>query len=298
MVLAVVIGIGYYSYDRYRAAMDRNNMQFAAGNGRLEATEVSVSSKLAGRIENILVDEGDFVTQGQTLAIMQTDVLNAQLAQAQARLKQAQASETSAQTLIQVRISERDAMNATVAQKQSNLDGAQKRFKRAQTLSKAQAMSQQTRDDDETAYLVASAILTETKTKVKQADVMIEMAKADAIGAAANVKAAEADIALIQADLKDCILVAPRDGRIQYRIAQPGEVLAAGGRVLNLVDLTDVYMTFFLPEETAGKIITGAEVRLVLDALPDTPIPASISYVASVAQFTPKTVETQASGKN
>ena len=87
--------------------------------------------------------------------------------------------------------------------------------------------------------------------------------------------------------------MAPREGRIQYRIAQPGEVLSSGGRVLNLVDLTDVYMTFFLPEEVAGKVPIGAEVRLVLDAVPDIPIPAEVSYVASVAQFTPKTVETQ-----
>ena len=106
-------------------------------------------------------------------------------------------------------------------------------------------------------------------------------------------EAADADIARIQADIDDSLLTAPREGRIQYRIAQPGEVLSAGGRVLNLVDLTDVYMTFFLPEEVAGKVSLGADVRLVFDAIPDIPIPAEVSYVASVAQFTPKTVETQ-----
>ncbi|HDW3814480.1 TPA: HlyD family efflux transporter periplasmic adaptor subunit, partial [Klebsiella pneumoniae] len=87
-------------------------------------------------------------------------------------------------------------------------------------------------------------------------------------------------------------LKAPRDGRIQYRVAEPGEVLAAGGRVLNMVDLADVYMTFFLPTEQAGLLALGSEARLVLDAAPDLVIPANISFVASVAQFTPKTVET------
>ena len=117
--------------------------------------------------------------------------------------------------------------------------------------------------------------------------------QAEAAGAAAAIEAADADIARIQADIDDSLLTAPREGRIQYRIAQPGEVLSAGGRVLNLVDLTDVYMTFFLPEEVAGKVSLGADVRLVFDAIPDIPIPAEVSYVASVAQFTPKTVETQ-----
>jgi len=62
--------------------------------------------------------------------------------------------------------------------------------------------------------------------------------------------------------------------------------------VLNMVDLSDVYMTFFLPETVAGKVALGGEVRLVLDAAPGYVIPAQVSFVASVAQFTPKTVET------
>lgn len=69
-------------------------------------------------------------------------------------------------------------------------------------------------------------------------------------------------------------------------------MLAAGGRVLNLVDLGDVYMTFFLPTDQAGRLSIGSEVRLVLDAAPQYIIPAKVSYVADVAQFTPKTVET------
>ena len=79
---------------------------------------------------------------------------------------------------------------------------------------------------------------------------------------------------------------------MQFKVAQPGEVLPAGGRVLNLLDVSDVYMTFFLPTEAAGRLALGAEARIVLDALPDYVVPAKISFVASAAQFTPKTVET------
>jgi len=75
-------------------------------------------------------------------------------------------------------------------------------------------------------------------------------------------------------------------------VAQPGEVLPAGGKILTILDLSDVYMTFFLPETLAGRVAIGAETRVVLDAAPQYVFPAKVSFVASVAQFTPKTVET------
>ena len=120
----------------------------------------------------------------------------------------------------------------------------------------------------------------------------IAAAQSQAIEAESAVDAARASVDRLQADLDDSRLKAPRAGRVQYRVAQPGEVLGAGGKVLNLVDLTDVYMTFFLPERQAGLVALDSEVRLVIDAAPQYVIPAKVSYVASVAQFTPKTVET------
>jgi HlyD family secretion protein len=113
-------------------------------------------------------------------------------------------------------------------------------------------------------------------------------------GAQLAVAAKKAAIVRVQTDIDDSTLRSPRDGRVQFRVAQPGEVLQGGGKVLNLVDLTDVYMTFFLPEVDAGKVALGGEVRLILDAAPQYVIPAKVSYVSSAAQFTPKTVETAA----
>ena len=158
-------------------------------------------------------------------------------------------------------------------------DNAKKRFDRAKTLYASKAISQQSYENDESIFKGATAELASANAKVKQAQAAIAAAKADADR--------------IRADIDDCKLTAPLDGRIQYRIAEPGEILSSGGRLLNLVDLTDVYMTFFVPETVAGKIHLGSDVRLLLDALPGVPIPAKISYVASTAQFTPKTVETR-----
>jgi HlyD family secretion protein len=130
------------------------------------------------------------------------------------------------------------------------------------------------------------------QAQLAAAEAAISAAQSAVIGAQAAVEAAKATVQRIEADLDDSILKSPRDGRVQFRVAQPGEVLSAGGRVLNLVDLSDVYMTFFLPTVQVGQLTLGDDVRLVLDAAPQYIIPAKISYVADVAQFTPKTVET------
>ncbi len=111
-------------------------------------------------------------------------------------------------------------------------------------------------------------------------------------GRESAINAARATVERIQADIQDSALKSPRDGRVQYRVPQPGEVVGAGGRVLTLVDLSDVYMTFFLPTAAVGRVALGTEVRLVLDAAPGYVIPARVSFIADVAQFTPKTVET------
>ncbi len=88
-------------------------------------------------------------------------------------------------------------------------------------------------------------------------------------------------------------MVAPRDGRIQYRIANIGEVLPVGGKVFTMLDVSYVYMDIYLPTQEARKVKIAADARIVLDARPDLAIPAKVAFVATQAQFTPKTVETK-----
>ena len=295
IALAIVctIGLAFFGYRTLKENARNNIPGIAHGNGRLEATEVDIASKLAGRIDNIMVNDGDMVKKGQVVALMQTNVLSAELEQAKAKYQQSITAAASAKAKIEVKIGELEAAKAVVKQKESNAHNAKKRYERAQQMLKTQAISKQAFDNDETIYLSAEAELAAARASVKQAEAEVNSARADAAGAEANIQAMKADIARIQADLDDCKLISPINGRVQYRIAETGEVLSSGGRVLNLVDLTDVYMTFFLPEGIAGKVKIGADARIVLDAIPQHPIPATISFVASVAQFTPKTVETQ-----
>lgn len=265
---------------------------FASGNGRIEATEVDVATKLGGRISSIEVDEGDFVQPGQVLAHMDTQVLQAQQAQARAQLKQAENGRITAQSQISLRESEKLTAEAVVRQRQAELEAARKRHTRSATLVQRNALAQQQLDDDLARLQGAEAALAAARAQVSSAEAGIAAARSQAIEADSAVEAAQASVERLQADIDDSQLRAPRAGRVQYLVAQPGEVLGAGGKVLNLVDLSDVYMTFFLPERQAGRVALGSEVRLVIDAVPQYVIPAKVSYVASVAQFTPKTVET------
>jgi HlyD family secretion protein len=105
--------------------------------------------------------------------------------------------------------------------------------------------------------------------------------------------AARHEIELDEVNIRDNTLVAPRDGRIEYRIANVGEVLGAGGKVFTMLDTAYVYMDIYLPTADAGRVKLGSDARIVLDAYPGHPIPARVVFLAGQAQFTPKAVETK-----
>jgi HlyD family secretion protein len=290
-VLAMVAVLGaYHLWDRTQHRGPGPG--FVSGNGRIEATEVDVAAKVAGRLEAVLVREGDFVEAGQPLARMQVQSLLAQRDEAVAREQQAQQGVSAAQAQVALRESEVQAVQAQVVQRESELEVAQRYLARMETLAKGGSVSGQMLDDARARALSLQAALAAVRAQVGAARAAVTAAGAQVTSAQAAVRAAKASTARIAVELADSELKAPRAGRVQFLVAQPGEMIAGGGKVLNLVDVSDVYMTFFLPETVAGRVALGAEVRIVLDAAPDFVIPARVSFVASTAQFTPKTVET------
>lgn len=291
VIAAVAIGGVYYGWQMLNGSDLPDGI--ATGNGRIEAVEIDVATKIAGRIKSIEAREGDFVKAGQVLARMDTAQLEAQLRQGKAQLERATIGVDTAKSLVTQREAERAANVAIADQRQAELDAARAKLARSDKLAQKNIVSQQVLDDDKAAARGAAAALAAAHAQIAASDAAIGAAKAQVIDAGAAVDAAQATIESINADIDDSVLRSPRDGRVQYRVAEPGEVLSAGGRVLNLVDVGDVYMTFFLPTEQAGRVAIGSDVRLVLDAAPDYVIPAKATFVADVAQFTPKTVETE-----
>ncbi len=290
VIVALAVGGAFLAW--YELRPDGLPEGFASGNGRIEAVEIDVAAKISGRVSNILVNEGDFVSVGQVLAHMDTAVLEAQLREAEAELRRAIIGVDTAGRQVTQREAEKTAAEAVVAQRKAELDAAQRRLARAEELTPKGAVSVQVLDDNRAAFEGAKAAVGAAEAQVAAADAALGFAKSGVISAQSSVEGAKATIQRIKADIDDSTLKSPRDGRVQYRVAQPGEVVAAGGTVLNLVDLTDVYMTFFLPTKEAGRVALGSEAHLVLDAAPQYVIPAKVSFVADVAQFTPKAVET------
>lgn len=264
VVLAIVVaGIG-----SYRFYLQRNSALppgFASGNGRLEATEVDVSTKIAGRLQTLTPKEGDFVEAGVVVARLDADDLQAQMRAAQALVQQA--SKVG------------DESRAGVRKSQSDLKLADKTLQRSEELVGKGFISRSKLDTDQTGVDGAQAGMAQAQSRVAEAD--------------ANLKAAQAKAESLQATLDDMVLRAPISGRVLYRLAEPGEVLGAGGKALTLVDLTDMFMTIYLPTNLAGRVPVGSEARIVLDALPGQPIPATVAFVAPKAQFTPREVETR-----
>lgn len=291
ILLAALAAAGYFYWQHLTGSALPAGI--ASGNGRIEAVEIDISTKAPGRIKQILVSEGDFVAAGQVLAQMDTEQLEAQKRQAQAQWRRAVIGVDTARSIIVQRQAEKTAAEAVVAQRQAQLDVAARKLTRSEQLIKTNTVSQQVLDDDRATAEGSRSAVGAAQAQLAAADAAIGAAKAQLVDAEAAVEAARAVIESITADINDSTLKSPRDGRVQYRVAQPGEVLSAGGRVLNLVDLGDVYMTFFLPTAQAGRIAIGSDVRLVLDAAPQYVIPAEVTFVADVAQFTPKTVETE-----
>ncbi|WFP78059.1 HlyD family efflux transporter periplasmic adaptor subunit [Mesorhizobium sp. WSM4906] len=291
VILIALAAAGYYAWQRSEAGALPQGI--ASGNGRIEAVEIDVSTKASGRIKEILVGEGDFVKAGEVLARMDTTQIEAQRRQAEAQLQRATIGVETAGSLVTQREAEKTAAAAVVAQRGAELDAAERTLARSQQLAVNNTVSQQVLDNDRAAEQSAKAAVAAAQAQLAASEAAINAARAQVVDAKAAVDAAQAAIESVDADIDDATLKSPRDGRVQFRVAEPGEVLAGGGRVLNLVDLGDVYMTFFLSTAQAGRVAIGSDVRLVLDAAPQYIIPAKVTFVADVAQFTPKTVETE-----
>ena len=218
ILLIAAIAVGGFAWLLWREMQPRGlGVGFASGNGRIEATEVDLATQLAGRVAEILVDEGDFVTAGQVLARMDTQVLDAQLAQAKAQVRQAGHATDAATAVVAQRESEKATAEAVVAQREIEFSAAEREFRRIESLFKSASASKEEFDDARTALQSAQAALSAAKSQVASSQAGIEAAKAQVVEAQSAVEAAIATTTRLEADLEDSQLKSPRAGRVQYR---------------------------------------------------------------------------------
>ena len=238
----------------------------ASANGRVEANQVDIATKSAGRVLEIGPREGDMVEAGSVVATLDPAEIDAQLRQSEAdavRARKALASQ-----------------EAVVGSRQGELDYAEGEMQRSAALVERGFATQQSVDQRRQLLTTADAALKAAKAQVEEAQ--------------ASIVSADAGVSRLHTLVDDMTIRTPARGRIQYRLVEPGAILPAGGRIVTLLDLTDVNMTIFVPASVAGRLTVGDEARVVLDAAPGYVFDTTVSFVAAEAQFTPKAVETAA----
>jgi HlyD family secretion protein len=238
---------------------------FAWSNGRLEADQVDIDTKFAGRIAKLFADEGDVVQPGQVVAMMDTEDLRATLKKDEALVEEAQRAF--------------DEAKANLAQQQTQLTFAREELDRAAALVPKGFATVEQLDQRRQQMMAAIAAQEAATQRVAEAQHALD--------------ATTHDVELYRVNILDNTLVAPKEGPIEYRVANVGEVLPAGGKVFTMLDASYVYMDIYLPTADAGRVVLGSDARIVLDAYPNNVIPAEVVFIASQAQFTPKTVETK-----
>lgn len=267
ILLVGIVGVGAVAAWQGWKAAHKNTLPegIVSGNGRIESIQVDVAAKYGGRIKVILAREGDLVEEGQVLARMDTAELEAQRAKFKANVAQA----------------EEDASEATasIAEKESELKLAEQQLVRSQNLYSRRVISREEYDQQVTKRETCKASLDGAKAKLRSVN--------------QSMNASVADVQRTQAQIDDATLKSPVVGRVLYRLAEPGEVVALGGKILTLINLGDIYMEIFLPAQEAARVKMGADARIVLDARPEYAAQAKVNYVSPEAQFTPKQVETR-----
>ena len=283
-------------------------------NGRIEGDDVTLSSKVPGRLKALLTREGDSVHAGDTIATLDDGVASARLAQAVAsrdvaiaRRDAARADLVLLRKQVPITIASADATlrasQAALEQSHSQEAQAARENQRVASLLLSGSLDSQTgeravlaHDTALQASEAAGAARDKAATALREArlgpdQVRAKEAEVAALDAAA--RQAQALIEEAQAELDDLTIKAPVQGTITSRFVDVGQVLSAGTPVVELVDLDRLYLKAFVPDSDVGKIHLGSVGHVYTDAFPDRPADATVRYVSSRAEFTPKEVQTR-----
>lgn len=308
-VLATSAGVGYWHLAG-RTTFPEGLIQTS---GRLEGDVATVSGKFAGRVQKLSAREGDFVTAGQTLIQLDDAQISAkveQAARAVARLEaEHQAMSATLESLrkqvpLNIECAEAAVENGRALFAQSITEEAHARsdLKRTTALVAKSAISMDDhenamRDADCAASIVAArrSALAQLEKQLAQAKLgwdQIRTREAELAALVARREEAEAALAEMKSILADLTIVAPISGVITTRMVNTGEVVSAGTPLLEIVDLDQLYLKVYVPEVQIGKLRLGLPGRIHVDAFRDRSFEATIRYIASRAEFTPKEVQT------
>lgn len=309
---AAAIGVAY-AYQRSLAAhvVPAGLLQL---NGRIEGDEVTLGSKVPGRLQKLLAREGDAVHAGVPVATLEDGVARARLAQAVSARDVAAAKSDAARAdlvLLRARVpigidaagAELAASESTVQQARAVEVQAARERERAVNLRATGSLDDQAAERAALAHdtaiqatVAARAVRDKASAALRDAKLgptQIRAKEAELAALEAAARQAQAEVDEAQTSLDDLTVLAPIDGTVTTRFVDVGQVIAAGTPIVEVVDLDRLYLKAFVSEADVGKVHLGLPARIYTDAFPDSPAAATVRYVASRAEFTPKEVQTR-----
>ena len=257
------------------------------GSGTIECTQVRVASEVSGRIASLLSDEGDAVTNGQTLALLdplacklRRDEARAALAQAQAQFELMTAGSRNEDIL---------KARAQVADAKALAEVTASDAQRMETVFAQNSISQKQRDDAVAAAKRAAAGLAAAEQHLNRLVTGNRQEEIRAAGAAVDV--AHARLALAEKAVADCVVAAPRAGVITTRSVEPGEVVAVGATLATLSQLDEVWLSLYIPESRLAAVKIGQKAFVQIDGEPRRR-EGRVTFVSPEAEFTPRNIQT------
>jgi len=257
--------------------------------GTVEATEAQLGFQSAGRIERILVREGDRVSAGDTLAVLDRSELLAGRAHAAAQLLAARAvlTELEAGSRSEERVQAEEALRST----RDRLEDARRDLERSQRLFEAGAVSRESLDR---AQLQVDVLTSQATQADQQLQLVATGPRPERIDAQrATVQSAEAQVARIDASLHNAVIRAPWSGVVTVKDGEEGETVGAGSPVLTIMNLDDRWVRIYVPETRIGAVHLGDSAAIGADTYRDRRYEGVVSFIASQAEFTPRNVQTR-----
>lgn len=249
--------------------------------GEAEATEVRISGKVPGRIAEFLVNEGDWVKKGDTVAILDSPEVMAKFNQAQAAEDAAQALSDKAQK--GAREEQKAMAFQTWKKAQAALEVARKSYERVKKLFEGEVMSAQKLDEAEANYKAMLATEQAAKAQYEMAKNGAE--KEDKMAAEAQVNRAKGAVEEVSSYIKETFLISPIDGEISERYPKVGELVGTGSPVMNVLDLEDMWVVFNVREDLLGDLKMGAEFTGYIPALGNKEVPLRVTYLKNMGTY-------------
>ncbi len=257
--------------------------------GTIEATDVTISSKTAGQIKVIQVDEGSRVKKDEVLMYLDHDLLDIQLRQAQASVEQAEAQlrllQAGARTE-DIKLAEEQVQFAEIALDQATADKD-----RLEKLYESNTITKKQFEDAETKY---EQTLNQYNSAKENLNKIKNITRPEEIESAkANVKRNMVSVDLIRKNIEDCTIKSPVDGIVSKKFVETGEYVTPGAAVLKLSDLQNVDLYIYVTEEELGKVKLGQKADVTIDTYKDKTYKGEVIYISPEAEFTPKSIQTQ-----